>query len=108
MSNDFKKMTAKAVEIRSLYSQTDPKQWEVEQVFMGLVKDIGELSKKIMIKSGYRSDSEIDIKTALGHELVDILYSLLVIADKTGVDLEKVFWENMTNLENKLKLNNSK
>ena len=101
-------MIDKAVGIRKRYSETDFKQWEVEQVFMGMVKDIGNLSKYLMVFSGYRDDINIDTKKALEHELSDILYSLLVIADKTGIDLEKSFYRTMNELEDRINNNRSK
>lgn len=99
MENDFQKMTKKAVETREKYSQTDQKQWEVEQVFMGMIKDVGSLSKLLMVNGGYRKDLGGDVKEKLRHELADVLYSLLVIADKTGIDLEKSFWDTMEEIE---------
>jgi len=99
MKKDFKEMMSKAVEVREKYSKTDPKHWDVEQVFMGMIKDIGNLSKLLMVNSGYRSDLDGDVKEKLRHELSDILYSLLVIADKTGIDLEESFWNTMNEIE---------
>jgi len=102
MPNNFQDIINKAVEVREKYSQTSPKQWNVEQVFMGMVKDVGDLSKILMVNGEYRNDLDKDIKEALQHELADILYCIAVIADKTGVDLEKSFWQAMSEIENKL------
>ncbi len=78
MVNNFKKMTVKAVAIRKRYSKFDRKEWRIEQVFMGLVKDVGDLSKVLMIYNGYRDDLNKNTESLIGHELADILYSIMV------------------------------
>lgn len=103
MKNDFQKMVKRAVEIKAKYKKIEPKPWGVEQAFMGMMKDVGELSKLIMIKKGYRTDSDKKLHAALEHQLSDILYSILIIADKTKVDLEKSFWRTMDEIEQRLK-----
>lgn len=103
MQNDFRKMTEKALEIRQQYSVTDSRRWEVEQVFMGMVKDVGDLSKILMSYGGYREDLVGDTKKKLEHELSDVLFSLMVIANKTEINLEESFWKTMNELEKKLK-----
>jgi NTP pyrophosphatase (non-canonical NTP hydrolase) len=35
----------------------------------------------------------------LAHELADCLWSIIVIADEAGVDLEKAFFETMKEIE---------
>lgn len=70
---------------------------------MGMVKDVGNLSKFLMIKGGYRNDLSGDVKEKLKHELADILFSVFVLSDKLGVDLEESFWETMNGIEKKLK-----
>lgn len=102
MKKDFKEMINRAVEIREKYSKNDLKQWEIEQGFMGMVKDVGDLSKLLMVNGGYRKDLEGDVKGKLEHELADVLYSLLVIADKIGIDLEKSFWNTMDDLDRRI------
>lgn len=103
MENNFQQIIKRAVEIRQKYSQSDTKQWAVEQCFMGMVKDVGDLSKLLMVKGGYRKGVAKDTKKNLEHELADVLYSVIVIANKTGVNLEKSFWQVMDELEERLK-----
>ncbi len=43
-----------------------------------------------------------DVKEALEHELVDVLWSVMVLADKTNVDLQDKFWQVMDDLEKKI------
>ena len=102
MDNNFQKMQQKAIEIRNLYSKTDPKQWSVDQVFMGMTKDLGNLSKLLMVKQGYRDDLSAEVDEKIAHELSDLTFSLFVLADKLDVNLEKSFWKTMEEIEDKL------
>ena len=68
-----------------------------------MVKDMGELSKLLMVRGGYRDDFKEDIKIKLEHQLADMLFSIIIIADKTGIDLEKSFWQTMREIEKKIK-----
>lgn len=95
MSSDFEKMQKRAVEIRSLYNKYDSRPWGIDQVFMGMIKDIGELSKMLMVKGGYRTDFKRDLEQNIRHELSDLLYSVFVLADKAGVDLKGAFLKSM-------------
>ncbi|MEZ6330670.1 MAG: MazG nucleotide pyrophosphohydrolase domain-containing protein [Candidatus Saccharimonadales bacterium] len=66
----------------------------------GFVGDVGDLSKLIMAKNNLRSKDNVD--EALAHELSDCLWSLLVLADKLGIDLDQAFIKTMDSLEQKL------
>jgi NTP pyrophosphatase (non-canonical NTP hydrolase) len=58
------------------------------------------LMKLVIAKSGVRDIENVDQK--LSHELADCLWSVLVLADKYGVDLEKAFVETMSELEERI------
>lgn len=67
--------------------------WTVDNYMSGFVGDVGDLSKLIMARSGYR-DAD-DLQERLEHELADCLWSILVIADEVGVDIEAVYRRSM-------------
>ena len=102
---DFKKITERAIEIRNKYSELEKelygKEWTREQIAEGFVGDVGDLMKLVLAKSGVRNIENADGKIA--HELSDCLWSLLVLSNKYGIDLEKSFLETMNELENKIK-----
>ena len=56
--------------------------------------------KLMMAKDGVRSAEQLDSR--LRHEFGDCLWSLLVLADSYGVDLEDAFGDTMNHLEAKL------
>lgn len=75
--------------------------WSREQVVQGFVGDVGDLVKLTMAKEGVRPIEDVDRKFA--HELSDCLWSVLVIADLYGVNLEKEFPATMNSIEAKLR-----
>ncbi len=66
----------------------------------GFVVDVGDLMKLVMIKEGYREGENVDER--LRHELSDCLWSILVLAKKYDVNLEKEFVKTMRELEKRI------
>jgi len=99
--SDFIDIKKRALEIRTKYAEYEKKQygreWTGEEIALGLVGDVGDLMKLVAAKEGIRPNRDIDSK--LGHELADCLWSIIIIADKYGVDLEKDFGRTMDYLE---------
>jgi len=101
---DFKDIINRALEIRQKYSELEKKkygrEWTKEEIALGLVGDVGDLIKLISAKEGVRDTTDVDSK--LAHELSDCLWSVLVIANKYNVDIEKSFLKTMNELDNGL------
>lgn len=66
----------------------------------GLVGDVGALMKLVMARNNYRAADDIDCR--IQHELVDCLWSVLVIARELDIDLEAAFVREMTTLEQRI------
>lgn len=96
--NDLQK---RALEIARKYNELNARQghnpWGPKDRMMGFVTDIGELNELVMAKEGMRHIDEVDAR--LAHELSDCLWSVLVLADHYGVDLEAEFMKTMDELE---------
>jgi NTP pyrophosphatase (non-canonical NTP hydrolase) len=94
---DVQELSARAVRVRELYERLNKKrgdtEWSVLDRMGGLVGDMGDLMKIVQAKEGLRTMDGVD--AALGHELADCLWCLLVVADHYGVDLEKEFLGTM-------------
>jgi NTP pyrophosphatase (non-canonical NTP hydrolase) len=92
------------MEIHRRFSETATarggRPWSREEIMQGLVGDVGDLMKLVMAKSGTRPITEADRK--LAHELADCLWSVLVLANRYEVDLEKEFFATMKEIEAKL------
>ncbi|HIA91953.1 TPA: nucleotide pyrophosphohydrolase [Candidatus Saccharibacteria bacterium] len=93
-----------AQEIANLYAcfnaKQGNKQWEVKDYLMGFLGDVGDLSKLVMAQQGMRKKD--DVKAKLEHELADCLWSLLVLASKLDVDLDKTYKNNMKTLKERV------
>lgn len=94
----FGHIIQKARQIRDKYAELekkrDGKEWTNEQLMQGFLGDVEEL--KTIVHS-----STID-KEKLGHELSDCLWSIIILSDKYGINLEESFKKTMSDLENRL------
>lgn len=94
MTQQFSDLSKQALAVRDHYSELQKKdghkQWDASDRMAGFVADVGDLSKLIMVKKGLRRGPE-NIDEVLEHELSDCLWSIMVIADELGIDLEKAF-----------------
>lgn len=102
---NFSDLESSAVKLNALYEQLEVKKygriWTVEELTLGFVGDVGDLAKLIQAREGVRSID--DHKAKLGHELSDCLWSILVLANKCGVDLEAEFVKNTEGLSRYLR-----
>ena len=98
---DFSQISALALKVRHQYAEIEKKKygksWTTEQLALGFVGDVGELAKLIQAKTGNRAGDDLDAK--LSHELADCLWSIIVLADASNIDLEQAFVKTMSGLQ---------
>ena len=98
---DFALLVQRALNARGLYEEhehrTYGREWTTQELTLGLAGDVGDLAKLIQAQAGVRSIDDLDAK--LGHELADILWPVIVIAEKCGVDLASAFESTMDEIE---------
>ena len=98
---EFKQLIERAKEIRKVNAELakneGSKAWGLAERTQGFVGDVGELAKLIMAKNGYRKYEHLDER--LAHELADCLWSVIIIADEAGVNLEEAFVTTMNEIE---------
>ncbi len=96
-------LSDRAMQIHAAFAErarrTGHRPWTREEVMQGFVGDVGDLMKLVMAKTGARPIPDADRN--LAHELSDCLWSVLVLAELHGVDLEKAFLATMTEIEGK-------
>jgi NTP pyrophosphatase (non-canonical NTP hydrolase) len=101
---ELKELSQRAVEIKKRYSKMEiekfGKEWTDAQVMQGFVGDVGDLMKLVMAKEGIREIENADQR--LAHELSDCLYSVFVLAERYGIDIEKEFISTMNELDKRL------
>ena len=94
-------LTQRAMQVRRLYAELEEKDhgraWTSEEIALGFVGDVGDLAKLVMAQEGIRAIPDAERK--LAHELADCLWSVLVLSQAYGVDIEHVFLQTMDELE---------
>ena len=96
----FSELEESALNLNELYEELEIKlygrSWTVEELVLGFMGDIGDLAKLIQANEGIR---DIDnYKSKLGHEFSDCLWSVIVLANKCGIDLEAEFSKSIKEL----------
>ena len=56
-----------------------------------LTEEVGEVARVIARRYGEQSEKDSDAKVDLGEELADVLFVVLCLANKTGIDLQEAF-----------------
>lgn len=101
---EFEELVQKAEKIKKAYTELNRrkgrKAWGVTEYAQGFVSDVGELMELMMARNGFRSIDDIDKK--LAHELADCSWSIMIIAEELGVDLELEFLNTMEELEQRI------
>ncbi len=99
---ELSELTRRAVAVRARFAAAETARggppWSRAELAQGFVGDVGALMKLVMAKEG-RREGPPDLDVKLEHELADCLWSVLVLADAYGVDLEKAFATTMSELE---------
>ena len=98
---EFEDLVRRAMEVRRQYTNLEQatygRAWTREEVALGFVGDVGDLMKLVLAKGGVRAIPDAEQK--LAHELADCLWSVLVLSQMYGIDLERAFLQTMDNLE---------
>jgi NTP pyrophosphatase (non-canonical NTP hydrolase) len=94
---DIRLIQKRALEIREKYKQLEIKksghEWTNEQIVTGFKKDVSDLLA--LVKNHDQNEK-------LAHELSDCLWSVIIIANKFNIDVEKSFFLTMNILEEKI------
>ncbi|UCG95002.1 MAG: hypothetical protein JSV92_03045 [archaeon] len=98
----FQEIVDKSLETIKEFEKVEKKKWGIEGAVIELSKQVGELSKNIMIFEGYYMagrDSLPEYQTSkekIADELSDIFFMVIRIANHYKIDLEK---EHLKQLE---------
>ncbi|MEO8357480.1 MAG: MazG nucleotide pyrophosphohydrolase domain-containing protein [Chloroflexota bacterium] len=98
---EFQEIIDRAMDIRRLYEQKETQlygsAWTSEEIALGFVGDVGDLTKLIVAENGRRNI--LNNREKLEHELADCLWSVIVLSNLHGVDIENSFMDTMDELE---------
>ncbi|KKT28629.1 MAG: MazG nucleotide pyrophosphohydrolase [Candidatus Yanofskybacteria bacterium GW2011_GWA1_44_21] len=99
----IKQLSKIAEEIKMAYAEGNRKKgrkiWAAPEYAQAFVGDVGDLLKYIVsytdnpTKAGYKK---------ISHELADCLWSVIIIAQELGIDVEREYLINMEYLKQKL------
>lgn len=81
----------------ALSLRTTGRPWTTLEITLGLVGDIGDLTKLVMAREGSRT-LHSDTNDQLIHELCDCIWSCLVLAERYDIDLSHEFPKQMADL----------
>jgi NTP pyrophosphatase (non-canonical NTP hydrolase) len=99
--NELEDLTRAALRVHDLYDELNlndrGRVWTREEFMLGFVGDVGDLAKLVMAEEGARTFH--GGRAALGHELADCLWSVLILAHKYDIDLAAEFSRTMAELE---------
>lgn len=97
---EFDAIIERAREVRRLYEAAEQeaygRSWSLEELTLGLVGDVGDLAKLVQAREGVRRVDHVQER--LVHELADVLWATIVIAERCDIDLEQAFVATMNEL----------
>lgn len=95
MSMTFNEMEEMYREVVKRFNKIELQPWNAEGAMIELMKQVGELSKQVMIKERYYAltDEVPDVDERLGNEMADVIAQVMRLADYYKIDLEKAFVE---------------
>jgi NTP pyrophosphatase (non-canonical NTP hydrolase) len=97
--------TERAVHVRELYHRLEERHegsaWTPRDDMLGLVNDIGTVSRLVMAAEG-RWVPAGDLAEQTSGKLSECLWWILVLAHRLGVDLDEAYAATMTRIESHL------
>ena len=95
MSMTFKEMEEMYRAVVKRFNKIELQPWNAEGAMIELMKQVGELSKQVMIKEKYYAltDEVPDVDERLGNEMADVIAQVMRLADYYKIDLEKAYIE---------------
>ena len=95
MSMTFKEMEEMYRAVVKRFNKIELQPWNAEGAMIELMKQVGELSKQVMIKEKYYAlaDEVPNVDEKLGNEMADVIAQVMRLADYYKIDLEKAYIE---------------
>lgn len=98
---NLKDVVEQSLASKDLYGEFEKakfgKEWSDEEIYTGLVSDIGDLGRLVLAKAGVEHIDGVEAK--LKHELGECLWGIAVLAGKYNIDLEEAFALQIENIK---------
>ena len=88
-------------ETKKVKDKMPGKTWGIYQRLNDLVEETGELANAIQVKEGWKTKNRA--KAELVNSVCDVLYSILLIAERYNLDLEKEYPSVLSEIEGQIK-----
>jgi len=75
-------------------SQFEPAYWPALEQYAQLNEEVGELGRLLLHKYGHKKLKEREKESPLEEELVDVLFPIICIANREGINLQEA-WKKM-------------
>lgn len=101
-TNNFDKIIKRSLDIREKYHQLEIKgnetQWTLEEDALAYLTDAGLVGRNVMSheKTWLKKDSAEELE----HKLAENIWWLIVLADRTGIDIKEALEKFLTKTEN--------
>ncbi|MGE8556434.1 MAG: MazG-like protein [Chryseobacterium jejuense] len=101
-TNNFDEIIKRSLDIREMYHQLEIKsngtEWTLEEDALAYLTDAGLIGRNVMShqKTWLKKDSEEELE----HKLAENIWWLIVLADRTGIDLKEALEKFLTKTEN--------
>ena len=98
----FQEVVNESLKVINEFKKVEKRKWGVEGAMIELSKQVGELSRNVMMMEGYYMAGRDSLtvyqtsKDKIADELSDVLFMIIRIADYYEIDLEK---EHMNQLD---------
>ncbi|MCS3532983.1 MazG-like protein [Chryseobacterium sp. JUb7] len=103
--NNFESIIQRSLDIRDKYHQLEIQQngneWTVEQDALAFLSDAGLVGRDVM--SHQKTWTKPDSAEELEHKLGENIWWLIILADRTGIDIKDALEKFLTRTENILK-----
>lgn len=100
--NSFDKIIKRSLNIREKYHQLEIKgnetQWTLEEDALAYLTDAGLIGRNVMSheKTWLKKDSAEELE----HKLAENIWWLIILADRTGIDIKEALEQFLTKTEN--------
>jgi NTP pyrophosphatase (non-canonical NTP hydrolase) len=85
---NLKDITTQSIEAKKAYASFEKnkygREWNEEEIYTGLVSDIGDLGRLVLAKGGVEMIPDLEDK--LKHELGECLWGIAVLAGKYNIE----------------------
>ena len=86
-------------EVHSWVSQYEVPYWKPHEILARMAEEVGELAREINHRYGQKTKKAEEPDGDVGMEMADILFVIICMANREGIDLDEAFDRMMAKVE---------